>query len=79
MKKIYFALIIVLSLCATVDAAYARAIRQSVPVIELADSTVKAVLRDSIVPISIENGYDVNKNMIVLKIYCTDKWYSVWR
>lgn len=79
MKKMIFSvLLVVLCIIAATLAADGRVIRQSIPAIELIDSTVNTVLSDSIVPIAIRNGYDRYKGQIILKIYCTDKWYSVW-
>ncbi len=50
----------------------------SFPAIELKDSTITAVLRDSIVPIAVKNGFDKYRDQMILKIYRTDKLYSVW-
>ncbi len=79
MKKMIFSvMLVVLCIIAATAATDGRVIRQSLPAIELTDSTVNAVLNDSIVPIAVGNGYDRYGGQIVLKIYCTDKWYSVW-
>lgn len=79
MKKMIFSvMLVVLCIIAATAATDGRVIRQSLPAIELTDRTVNAVLNDSIVPIAVGSGYDRCCGQIVLKIYCTDKWYSVW-
>lgn len=79
MKRMIFSVtMVVLCIIAAAAATDGRVIRQSLPAVELTDSTVNAVLGDSIVPIAVGNGYDRYRSQIVLKIYCTDKWYSIW-
>lgn len=79
MKKLTTAIIVLIfSAAVIVHAQSARLIPQSLPAVKITDSIIFRALNDSIVPVAVKNGYDKYENQIILTLYNSDKWYSVW-